>query len=255
MDGGGVLVASLLEGEVAQVQHSRHHAEHCILLLQRDTHQCHAPPRGPVLLGVVDPRQGVAGAAVEVLEGVGGLEAPQLRLLRGCSVTQLVEYVVVALGVIGLHHPGPLQEVRAHRRTANAPCCRELDLHKLSEPRRVIVAHGLGVSKCLQQRIGLQHLLLHAASATGLRLLSRETPHPRQILHDELAGFRLAGTRLTTDQDGLALPESPHLLVRGVSDGVHVWRKVAEIDATVLLHHVGAIKVWQPREGVHSNQN
>ncbi len=42
---GAVLLAAVAKLQVAQVQHRRHQAEHCVLLLHRDAHQRHRPPR------------------------------------------------------------------------------------------------------------------------------------------------------------------------------------------------------------------
>ena len=72
----------------------------------------------------------------------------------------LVEDMVVALRVCELHNSGPLQEVRTHSSTADAACFVELDLHKLPKARGVVIPHRLGIAKCLQQWIGLEHLRL-----------------------------------------------------------------------------------------------
>ena len=37
----------------------------------------------------------------------------------------------------------------------------ERHLHEAAEPGRVVVPDGLGIAKCLQDRVGLEDLLLH----------------------------------------------------------------------------------------------
>ena len=70
----------------------------------------------------------------------------------------LIEDVVVALGIIDLHHPGALQQVGAHSCPADAPCLVELDLHEFSKARGVVIPGGLRIAKGLQQGVGLQNL-------------------------------------------------------------------------------------------------
>ena len=65
----------------------------------------------------------------------------------------LVEDVVVAFRVSQLDNPGALQQVGPHSCPADPPGLIELDLHKLPKARGVVVAHCLGIAKCLEQRI------------------------------------------------------------------------------------------------------
>ena len=44
------------------------------------------------------------------------------------------------------------------QRTCYAALAPKLDLHEFAEAGGVVVAHGLGVAKGLEQRVGLQHL-------------------------------------------------------------------------------------------------
>ena len=64
----------------------------------------------------------------------------------------------------------------------------KIDFDVFSKSGRVVVPDGLGVSKTLQQWIGLQDLLSDEVVA---RLV-----HSCQVLHDQLGGLSLPCTRL-----------------------------------------------------------
>jgi hypothetical protein len=76
------------------------------------------------LLSVVDARQLIACALVEVAELRGGLQVPARSLLLAGAIADLVEDVVVALRVVDGHHARALQQVRpesgADRRASGA---------------------------------------------------------------------------------------------------------------------------------------
>lgn len=59
------------------------------------------------------------------------------------------------------YDPGSLQKVGADEGAADTTRHVEAQLHKLAEPRRVIVAARLRVAERLQQRIAFQHLPSH----------------------------------------------------------------------------------------------
>lgn len=87
----------------------------------------------------------------------------------------LIEDVVVPLRICQLYHPGALQQVRADSRAADPPRLVELNLNKLSEAGGVVIAHSLGISKRLQERVRLQHL---------------QSSHPSEGTLSNMAGCR-----------------------------------------------------------------
>lgn len=56
------------------------------------------------------------------------------------------------------HNANLLQQVRVAPRPRQPTAVVELQLRKLAEPRRVVVAQGLGVTEALQQRVRGDHL-------------------------------------------------------------------------------------------------
>jgi len=70
-----------------------------------------------------------------------------------------------------------------------------MDFQKFSEPGRVVVAYGFGVSEAFQQRGSFEDLLSDE--------IRRRLVDGRQILHDQLGGFRLPGARFAGDDDHL----------------------------------------------------
>ena len=130
-----------------------------------------------------------------------------------------------------------LEQVGPHGGAGDAPARRELDLDEFTEARGVVVADGLGVAEGLEERVGLEDLLLDArrggggitAAATGrgrgggcggLRRSSlscsiptrhgfrsrRLVPDPGQVLHDQLGGLGLARPGLARNQNRLVAP-------------------------------------------------
>ena len=55
-------------------------------------------------------------------------------------------------------HPGSLQQVVRDVAADDAALGVEVDLDELSEPRRVVVTRGLGISESLQNRVGVENL-------------------------------------------------------------------------------------------------
>jgi hypothetical protein len=87
-----------------------------------------------------------------------------------------------------------LEQILRVARRVNLPARIEEDLNVLAEPRRVVVAHRLGVAERLEDRIRLQNALLDLGGRTG---------GFGQVLEALLGRLGLAGARLARDDDGL----------------------------------------------------
>jgi hypothetical protein len=121
----------------------------------------------------------------------------------------LVKDVKVSLRVVDVDDPRALEQVRPDRRAGDSVVLIELNLDELPEPRRVVVSHRLRVSERLQERVGLQDLLLHrprvvefdVAVAAGLAAVRvrAPSPHVREVLHDLLRRLRLPRAGLAAD--------------------------------------------------------
>jgi hypothetical protein len=71
----------------------------------------------------------------------------------------------------------------------------ELDLEILSETGRVVVSEGLGVTKGLQQWVGLKDNVLDVSD------LLRVTRDSGNVLHNQLGSLGLTGSGFTTIQE------------------------------------------------------
>ncbi len=93
--------------------------------------------------------------------------APQLGALLLCgSSTQLVEDVVGALGAVDADDPGALQEVSGDLGPRDPARRVKVHIREFAKSRTVVIPDGLGISKSLQQGIGLQNL---ATGELGVR--------------------------------------------------------------------------------------
>ena len=81
--------------------------------------------------------------------------APQV--IRSTS-TELVKDVVVPLLTVLAHNSCSFQQVVRDVAADDAALGVEVDLDELSEPRRVVVTRGLGISESLQNRVGVENL-------------------------------------------------------------------------------------------------
>ena len=86
------------------------------------------------------------------------------------------------------------------------------------ETRRVVVAHGLGVTKGLEERVGLEDDVLDIVKVRGL---GRDG---RNVRHDVLCRDRLSGSRLTRDDHALVLAIDKHITIHVVCERVDVRR-------------------------------
>ena len=80
----------------------------------------------------------------------------------------------------------------------------EVDVDVFSKPRAVVIPHSLGITKSLQNGIGLQYLLLNPGvfAADG-----------RQVLEDQLGALSLPRPGLAADDHTLVLPKHRFYLI------------------------------------------
>ena len=254
---------------VPHMQNGGHRLQRVRLLLLAHAHDAHRPPGGLVLGRVGHAGKVEAPALVEVPKLGSRLQQPGSPLLRRGAVAQLVEDVVVPLRVGAAHHPAALQQVSPDGRPTDAAVPIKLDLRVLAEPTAVVVAHRLGVAERLQQRVALQHRLLHRArvvptAASAGRPPMRLRSLGGQVAHDQLRGLRLAGAGFAGHQDALvgdggvavgACATEPQGSVGSLSDGEHVGGQLSQGHPRVLGHHVLPVQVGQALEGVDGDED
>ena len=108
----------------------------------------------------------------------------------------------------------------------------KIDLDELSETTRVVVLHGLSVTKGLQYRVGVNHLLFKALSAFNVVLDPKEILTCRlelilavcEVAHHDLCCLRLPGAALTSDDDRLRFSIDHQILVGLLSHQKRVRR-------------------------------
>ena len=87
----------------------------------------------------------------------------------------------------------------------------KVDLDELAEAGRVVVTHGLGVAQRLEQRVGLQQLVLQVPRRRRRPPVAARQPAARldQVLEHAPRRLGLACARLARDQDRLVLSLLP----------------------------------------------
>ena len=170
-------VGVLLEAHRPQREQPREHLEHCRhKFLLHAEHAQHAAHLFVVLRVLPSTLRWLARAAdqISILAGVG-LDLIRLTLRARRAQHQLVVDVVCALIGRMLHHAGRLEEIRLNGGAEDGTLTRDDDLHELAEARRVLVKHGLGVAKRLEQRVSLHEqppqLLRRLRALLGLQIL------------------------------------------------------------------------------------
>ena len=111
--------------------------------------------------------------------------------------------------------------------------------------RGVVVPDGLGVPPGLQDRIGLDYFILQSRHSL---LLHSGSGNGGKVGDDLLGVFRLAGTRLSSDENALVVPAGHHALVRLLGYGEDVRRdlipSLADINLDGPLGVDGIPLVW-----------
>ena len=124
---------------------------------------------------------------------------------------EVVEGVVATLKGLLVGETGLLEQVDHHVSSGQLSGGVEVDTDELSESGGVVVPHGLRVTPGLEDRVGLDDLVLKR----GLSLLPLAGgANSRKIGNDFLGILGLPGARLASDQDGLVLTHIHHTLVR-----------------------------------------
>ena len=152
---------------------------------------------------VVDSVNTQTLAAHEIAVVSGGGEAVALSQLRRRE--QLVENVEVALVRLLSDDTRLLQKVALDGGAADAVLVVEVNLDPLSEARTVVVANRLGVTKGLQNGVGLQNALLQIGVASSNLCDEAETLFGR---------LRFARAALAGDENGLVGSVRHQLLER-----------------------------------------
>jgi hypothetical protein len=91
-----------------------------------------------------------------------------------------------------------LQQVRLDRGTDDHTASIKLETDELAETRRVVVLQRFGVTERLEDRVGLQDLLLQSAH----EVLANVAGNGGKILNNLLRVLGLARTRFTAKQKG-----------------------------------------------------
>mmetsp|Transcript_33071 Transcript_33071/g.93601 ORF Transcript_33071/g.93601 Transcript_33071/m.93601 type:complete len:262 (-) Transcript_33071:524-1309(-) len=240
------LVPQLLELDVSQPHHGRHQLEEGRLFLRIDAHLVHGRLHVAKLGFVVHPIDYAAARGAEVLKVLRVVrQVPRLALLLRGAGHELVEDVIRPLPLALLHHTTLLKEIGANAGPGNGPPVEEY-VDQLAKARRVIVPERFGVAEALQDGVGLEDAVLNARAAR----------QPRQVLHHNLGGLRLAGSRLSRYHHRLALPVGHQGGVGGVchNKGVRFLALLTSVAAAVLCHHVGAVQ-GQPLVRVDGNED
>ena len=126
--------------------------------------------------------------------------AQQALLLQvGDSVRHdVVEGVVATLQRLLVGETGLLEQVDNHVGSGQLTGGVEVDTDELSKPGGVVIPHGLGIAPSLEDRVGLDDLVLKG----GLALLPLSGGADGGKVGDDLLGvLSLSGTRLASDEN------------------------------------------------------
>ena len=128
----------------------------------------------------------------EIIKLVHGLERKIfLHFLVGAG-QEHVENVVVSLHGSLLHDATLFQQIGLHIAAFDVVLLVTVDFHILAKPTAVVVAHRLRVTKALQQRVGIQNLILN----TGSDATRCAAADGRDELQNLLRGLGLASAGL-----------------------------------------------------------
>ena len=99
----------------------------------------------------------------------------------------------------------------AHRASRDGTVGVKVDLDELAEAGGVVVTHGLGIAQRLEQRVGLQQLVLQVPRRRRRPPMAARQPAARlhQVLEHAPRRLGLACARLARDQDRLVLSLLP----------------------------------------------
>ncbi|OAL43734.1 hypothetical protein IQ07DRAFT_286506 [Pyrenochaeta sp. DS3sAY3a] len=136
---------------------------------------------------------------VEVL-GILVVQVEFLLHLLVRTAEQLIEDVVVPLVRIESHYPRLLQQIPINVCTSNLAGARKLNSNEFAESRGVVISHGLGVSKSLENWICSQDLLRQVGEVSTTRFRSGVigVGNSSEVLNDLLRILGFTSTRFST---------------------------------------------------------
>ena len=191
----GVLAPAPLRNdiEIANVQHGSNGPQNGNLLVLREAHDVEGLHQGSELVEIVHSRDGVV-AVLCVVPAFRAAFAEQKHLahLTAGAAEKLVEDMVVPFVAILPHHPALFEEIPIDKGTRNLARTGEFDAYELSEPRRIVVAKGLGVAKGFEDGVRLEDLVLEGSELFGGAVVDG---HGRKVLYDlfGVLGFACTG--------------------------------------------------------------
>jgi len=188
-----------LELDVTEVEDGSADAEDHVLLVLAEAEDVQGIDGASELLDVIHALNGEAVGDLEVVVILGSLKVELLLAVLVEGSNELVENVEGTLVLTTVDNTRLLEEVRDDRGTRDSSVLIEGNLNELTETGRVVVLGGLSVTKSLEERIGLEELLLE------LTLSTLGTSDGSEVLNDLLSVLSLTGTRLTSDKHGLGL--------------------------------------------------
>ena len=130
-----------------------------------------------------------------------------VSVVESCSLQHLVENVECAFFGRLTNNTRFFEEVRLNIGARDETRRVEVDANKFSKTRRVIVTNGLGITVCLQDRVGLDDLVLQGGLLllSLLHLLAGAGADKGKVGDDLLGVLSLSGPGLASNQDGLIL--------------------------------------------------
>ena len=132
----------------------------------------------------------------QVIKLIHRLEGEVFLHVLGRAGEEHVENVVVSLHWALLHDAALFEQIGLHVAALDVVLLVAVHLHVLAETRGVVVAHRLGVTKALQERIGVENLVLNAGADAACGAAADRG----QELKNLFRGFGLARTGFTCTQ-------------------------------------------------------
>jgi len=231
----GLAVVDGVEADVTEVEDSSASAEDGILLNIGEVKNLQGLNGALEFLLVVHVANLSTAGLVQELVVIGSLKVKLGANIGGETNQNLVEDVERTLSRTLANDTGTLKEVGDDGSSRDITSLIEGDLDKLTETRRVVVLHGLGVTESLEQRVSLEKLLLE------LTLLTTTTSNGSKILDNLLGVLSLTGTRLTSDEHGLVLAVSQHGTVGRIGHSENVRGNLITTLADVSADHLVSV--------------
>ena len=136
----------------------------------------------------------------------------------------------------------------------------KVQVNVLSKTRRVVVAKRLGITKCLEQGIRIEHLLLccRFLCSSQPRNAATAAADIGEKCHYKFGRLGFACARFATDENGLVTAVAKHRSICGICNPINVRRQPVECAvkrrAVVSVHELTRVNVESP-PWIDSNQN